>query len=121
MVLRKNQLEQIGLLSFADRLYGFISERVTTTPHPTRQTVRDTVANLNPTAVKAGFASEVDVALYVLTHLFLDGQLGRAPAAAVVADNTLSADEKRYRLGEALADAGIVPFGALEDDPQEDA
>jgi len=110
----QDRLHQLALATYSERLWQLMRDRVRLPRAVSQQEVEEAVFSCEAKARTTGFASELDLGLYVVAHFCFAGHAQNGDLDRVVTNGSLSNDEKRYRLSAALAEAGFMDFGALE-------
>lgn len=112
-----DQVARMGLIRFSKRLSAFMAEFVRGPRQASHEEVQQAVFTCYPNAYQAGFDSEADMGLYVISRFCFPSWAQEIDA--FVADRTISVDERRYRLSADLARFGFMEFGALEADDED--
>jgi hypothetical protein len=116
----QDRLTRLALTRFSEKLWELMRDRVRLPRAVSLEEVQEAVFFCEAQGRANGFASELDIGLYVIARFCFPEKARSGDLDRAMAGSSLSNDEKRYRLSAVLAEAGFMDFGGLEERPTPD-
>ena len=117
--IRPKQFEFLGFATYAARLHRFVIRYVKTPEPVTLEALTKLLEVSRPSAGRCDFDSEADLALYAIANLCLPDKMATGELKALLANQEMPLNEKRYQLSAELDRRQCMAFGALEVDHEE--